>query len=199
MHDVNGCACNLGQSNRATYRLCLGGRGTSERVIFGGLLSLGESLLDDYVNRAAVFRVHADQAAVLRRSLQSFEDAAVVEHEHTGIRHEKFEAGDAFMHEIVHLRKLSTRYVGDDAVKRVVADSFIRSFVHPCFERLSQRLAFVLDREVDERGRASEGRSACASFEVVSAHRATERHVEMRMNVNSSGEHEFAGCIQYFG
>ena len=40
--------------------------------------------------------MHADERAVLRGLLQRLEDGGVVDHEHVGVGHEEFEAGDAF-------------------------------------------------------------------------------------------------------
>ena len=193
MHDVERRARHLGQRDGAADGFGFGGGGASERVILRRFLSFGQRLLHDHVDRAAVFRVHADQRAILRRVLQSFEDAAVVEHEHAGIRHEQLEAGHAFVDQIVHLGKLSAGNVGDDAVEGVVADGLARGLAHPGVEGLAQLLAFVLNGEVDQRGRSAEGGGARAGFEIVGAGGAAEGHVEMRMHVDAAGEDEFVG------
>ena len=166
-------------------------------MIFRRPLPFCKCLLHDHVDRASIFRVHAHHAAILRRSLQSLEDAAIVEHENSGISHEQLEAGHAFVNQIVHLRELSAGNVGHNAVKCIIADGFVGGLTHPCVESLAQGLTFVLNGEVDERGRATEGSGSRPRFEIVRAGRASKWHVEMRMYVNASGQHEFSRRIQH--
>ena len=64
-------------------------------------------------------------------------------------------------------------------------------------QRVVQRLAAVLDREVDDRGRAAERRRARAGLEVVGRRRAAERHVEMRVDVDAAGQHVLAGRVDH--
>ena len=199
MHDVDRRTRHFGQRDGAAMRFGLGGRRTSERVIFRRLLAFGQRLLHDDIDGAAVFGVHADHAAVLRCGLQSFENAPIVEHEHARICHEQLEAGHALVDQIVHLRKLPTGDVGHDAVKCIVADSLARRFAHPRVERLAQLLAFVLNGEVDQRCGAAERRGPRAGFEIVGAGRSAERHVEMSVNVDAAGEHELVRCIENLG
>ena len=73
-------------------------------------------------------------------------------------------------------------------MKGVIAHRFVGRFLHPGIESGSQRLTFVLDRKVDQRSRAAERGRARASFKVICARRSSERHVEMRMHVDSTGE-----------
>ena len=96
MNDVDGRAGHFGESDGAGSGFGLGGGGPGEGVIFRRAFSFGKGLLDDDVDGAAVFRVHADQATVFCGLAHGFENGGVVEHEDAGIGHEKFEAGDAF-------------------------------------------------------------------------------------------------------
>jgi hypothetical protein len=57
-------------------------------------LTSSKRLFDELVDHAAVFRVHADEAAVLSRALQRAEDRLIVHHEDAGIRHEQLDARD---------------------------------------------------------------------------------------------------------
>src|SRR6266568_3436183 len=170
MDDVDGSAGHFGEGDGAGGGFCLGGGGTSERVIFGGAFSFGERLLDDHVDGAAVFRVHADEAIVLRGLAHGLEDGGVIEHENAGIGHEELEAGDAFANELAHFFELRGAEIGDDAVEGVV----------------------------DERGGASEGCGDGASLEVVGAGGAAKGHVEVRVHVDAAGDDETAGSVDYF-
>ena len=55
---------------------------------------------------------------------------------------------------------------------------------------------FVLNGEVDQRGRAAESRSAGAGFKIVGAGGASEGHVEMRVHVDAAGENIFSSGVQ---
>ena len=64
-------------------------------------------------------------------------------------------------------------------------------FIHVS-QRVVQRLAAVLDREVDDRRRAAERGGDRAGLEVVGRRRAAERHVEVRVDVDAAGQHVLA-------
>src|SRR5207237_1883463 len=132
-------------------------------------LALGESLLNVYINGAAIFGVHADQAGMLGGLAHGAKNRGVVEHEHAGIGHEELEAGDAFANELAHFLELRGAEIGDYAVEGVVRDSFVVSFFHPSVKGLAEGLAFVLDGEVDQRGGAADSGGGGAGLKVVSA------------------------------
>ena len=69
-------------------------------------------------------------------------------------------------------------------------------FVH-VFPGVMQRLAAVLDREVDDRRRAAERRGARAGLEVVGRGRAAERHVHVGVDVDAAGQHVLAGGVDH--
>src|SRR5713101_3197755 len=78
VHNVNRRASHLRQSDRPGRSLGLRRRGPGQSVIFRRFFPFGEGLLDDYINGAAVFSMHADQPAVLCGRLKRFENAAVI-------------------------------------------------------------------------------------------------------------------------
>ena len=55
-----------------------------------------------------------------------------------------------------------------------------------------QRLAPVLNREVDDRRRAAERRGDRAGLEIVGRGRAAERHVHVGVHVDAAGQDELA-------
>ncbi len=155
-------------------------------MILRGFFPLGQRLLYDHIDCAAVFRMHANQSTVLRSSLQRLEDASVVEHENPWISHEQLEAGYPFAHEVVHFRKLSARDIRHDAMKGVVANRFVRSLAHPGIERLAQWLSFVLNRKIDERRRAAECCGPGSSFKIIGAGGAPKGHIKVRVHIDSA-------------
>ena len=161
-------------------------------MIFRRALSFSKSLLDDHVYGASIFRVHADKAVVFGGLAHGFEDGGVIEHENAGIGHEELEARDAFADELAHLFELRGAEVGDDAVEGVVGDGLVVRFLHPGIEGLAERLAFVLDGEVDERRGAAKSRGDGAGLEIVGAGGAAEGHVEVRVNVDAAGDQQQA-------
>src|SRR5205807_5429404 len=94
---------------------------------------------------------------------------------------------------LAHFLKLRGTEIGDDAVEGVVGDSFVVGFLHPGVESLAERLTFVLDGEIDQRGGAAESSGDGASLEIVGAGSAAEGHVEMRVDVDAAGNDEAAG------
>ena len=87
-----------------------------------------------------------------------------------------------------HFGQLRVGQVGDDAVEAVVGNRFRGRLLHPGVEGGAQGLAFVLDGEVDQRGGATEGGGASASFKIVGAGGASERHIEMGVDIDPAGE-----------
>ena len=197
MNDVDGRAGHFGQRNGARGGFGFGGRGPRQRVIFRCALAFRKRLLNDHVDRAAIFRVHADQAGVLGGLAHGAENSGVVEHEDAGIGHEEFEAGDAFAYQFAHLFELRGAEVGDDAVEGVVDDGFVVRLLHPGVKGLAESLPFVLDREIDQRGRAAEGRGNRAGLEIVGAGGAAEGHVQMGVNVDAARDDEQSRSVDH--
>ena len=190
MDDVDGAVGHFGEGDGAGSGFGFGGGGAREGVIFRSFFSFGEGLLDDDVDGAAVFGVHADEAGMFGGLAHGAEDCGVVEHEDAGVGHEKFEAGHAFADEVGHFFELGAAEVGDDAVEGVVDGGFVVGLGHPGVEGVAESLTFVLDGEVDERGGAAEGCGDCTGLEIVGAGGAAEGHVEMRVDVDAAGEEE---------
>ena len=139
--------------------------------------------------------MHAHQPTILGCGAERSKDAGIVEHENAGIGHEELETRHAIAHQSVHLLQLRGPEVGDDAMKRVIADCPAGRLLHPSIKGSSQRLASVLDGEIDERSRAPKRRRARAGFEIVGAGRAAEGHVEMSVHVDAARENVPVGGV----
>ena len=81
-------------------------------------------------------------------------------------------------------------------MKRVIADCLAGGFAHPRIEGLAQGLAFILNGKIDQRSGATESSGPGTRFKVVRTGGASEGHVEVRVDVDAPGQHEFAGGIQ---
>src|SRR5712671_538267 len=66
MNNVDGRSGHFRESNRAPRVFGFGGGRAGERMIFGRSLTLGQRLLNDYVDGPAIFSVHADEPGVFR-------------------------------------------------------------------------------------------------------------------------------------
>ena len=195
--DVDRDARHLRERDRAVGRLAFRAGRAGERVVLRLGLPFGERLLHQHVDHSAVLGVHADRSAVLPGAKERPENRAVVEHEHAGVGHEQLERRHAFGDERVHLPLDGVGQLGDDHVEAVVDRGLPLRLAAPRVERVPQRLSAVLDREVDDRGRAATGRRDRAGFEVVRGRRASEGHVEVGMDVDAAGDHVFAGSVDY--
>ena len=197
MHDVHRRARHLGQGDGAMHGFGFGRGGTRERVIDGRGLALGQRALDDHVDHAAVFGMHADQRAVLGGLRERFEDGGVIHHQDARIGHEQLEAGHAFAHHVVHVFEAGFAQIGDDHVQAVVDGGAAFGLLPPGVERVAHARAAGLDGEIDQRGGAAEGRGARAGFEIVARSGAAEGHVEMRVGVDAAGQQQHAGGVDH--
>ena len=187
--DVDRHAGHLGERDRAAGGFAFGRRRTRQRVILRRRLALAQRLLHQLVDDAAVLGVHADQAAVLAGAAQRAEDRRVVHHEDAGIRHEQLEAGDPLVaDQAVHLAEPGVLELGDDHVEAVVDHRLAVGPLPPVVQRVPHRLAAILDREVDDAGRAAERRRDGARLEVVGGRGAAERHVQVGVDVDAAGD-----------
>ena len=82
--------------------------------------------------------------------------------------------------------------------KRVVGHGLAVGLFHPGVERVAQRLALVLNGEIDQRGRAAEGRGARAGLKIVGAGGAAKRHVQVRVHVDAAGNDDAARRVEQF-
>ncbi len=75
-----------GQGPVRAFRLQAGGAG--QGMVFGFGMAFRQRRLDQFVDDDAVFRMHADQGAVLARLAHGPKDGAVVRQQDAGIGHE---------------------------------------------------------------------------------------------------------------
>src|SRR5437879_11269694 len=93
MNDVNGRAGHFSKGDGAGSGFGFGGGGARERVILGRAFSFGEGLLDDDVDGATIFGVHADEAVVIGGLAHGIDVRGVLEQDAAGMGAEVFDAG----------------------------------------------------------------------------------------------------------
>ena len=85
--------------------------------------------------------------------------------------------------------------VAHDHVEAVVGDGVALGLRVPRVEALAQGLALRLDREVDDRRRAAEGRRPGAGLERVLGERPAERQLHVGVDVDRARDDVLAGRI----
>jgi hypothetical protein len=147
VHDVQGRAREPRQHDRPMRRFLFGLPGARRAVVPRRGLAACERLRDEHVDGDAVLRVHHDERAVGGRGLHRPQDLAVVRVEDAGVRHEQFEAGDAFGHELVHGLQRIVVDAADDLVEPVVDRALPVGLVVPRGESVLDAFTGALDRE----------------------------------------------------
>ena len=196
MHDVQRRAGHLREHDRAVSRLGLGFPGAGEAVVLRIGLALSECLLHQDINRDAVLSMHHDGRTVIRRGLHGPQDLTVVAVEDTWIRHEEFEAGDAFVDEFVHGFEGVVVHAADDLVEAVVDRALAVGLCMPCGEGILHALTKLLHREVDDGGGASPGCRSSASFEGIRGERAAEGQLHVGVHIHATGDDVLAAGVE---
>ena len=80
--------------------------------------------------------MHANQAATRAGRGHGAKDRRVVNQEHTGIGHEQFEAGHAFVHDRVHLFDLPIFEFSCDQMKAIIDRALALGFLVPVIDAL---------------------------------------------------------------
>ena len=195
MHDVHRNTSQRRHHDGAMHRLRLRNRGPCQRVMNRRLLALGERLLHDHVDHAAVLGVHADQRAVLGCLLHRLEDRCVIHHQHAGIRHEQLEAGHALADHVVHVFQPRRAQIRDDHVQPIVDTRLPFGLLPPRIERVAHLRALRLDGKVHNRRRPADRRRARARLKIIRRRRPAKRHVEMRMRIDPARQDEQSGSV----
>ncbi len=201
MHNVNRRTRNLCHRNRTLHRLRLSRRWPRQRMIDRCRLTLGQRLLHDHVNHAAVLGVHADQRAILRRLLQRLEDRRVIRHQHIRIGHEQLEARHALAHHVIHIGQARlarvAAQIGHNHVQAVVDAGLALSLLPPGVQRIAHLRALRLNSEVHNRRCPSDGRSARARLKVIARRSPAKRHIEMRVRINAARQQQHLRRIHH--
>src|SRR5207248_9675453 len=179
-------------------RLALELRWTRERMVDRRGVSARECLADEDVDRVPVLGVHHHERSTRRGDLHRTEERLVVDLEDVLVGHEELVRRDSLLGQRRQLLEpLSVGDVGDGDVEPVVDDRLAVRLRMPGPERLCECLALALDAEVDVTGGAAARRRALSRLEVVDRDRAAERHVEMRVRVDTARQDELAGRVDH--
>ena len=189
MHDVERRARDAGELDRAVRRLPLGLGRTRERVEVRRGVARRQRLLHEDVDRVAVLGVHHHERTRLGRNLHRPEERLVVDHERALVRHEELVRGDPLLRQSGKLfERAALAEIGDRDVVAHVDELLPLALGVPGVECLGERAPGRLDAEVDvTRGTAERCRDL-ARRDVVDRDGPAERHVEVRMRIDQSGE-----------
>ncbi len=163
-------------------------------MIHRSRLSLGQSLLHQHIDYAAVLRMHAHQRAILRSLLQRAKDGRVVHHQHIGIRHEQLKARHALANHIVHVfearcaRQLSQ--VRHNHVQPVIDARLALGLPPPRIQRRAHLRSARLYGEVHNRRRPANRSRARARLKIIGRVSPSERHVQMSMRIHAARKHQ---------
>ncbi len=152
---------------------------------------------DRYFDNVAVLGMHLNETAETRRGAHHLEDRLVIDLQNVLVGHEHLERVHAFA--LDHLRDLFDRLgpaVGDRQVKRVIDRRFAGGLSVPRLDRVGERIALLMQREIDDRRRAAERRRRRSRSEVVGRRRAAEGHVEVRVRIDQPRENVRPDCVE---
>jgi hypothetical protein len=165
-------------------------------VINRGRFAFSDRLLNQQIDHAAVFGVHAYQAAVLSRLPHGTENGGIVYHQYVRVGHEELEAGHTFAHHLVHVFKVGFGEIRDDHVQAVV-DGSLLPFLPPGIECRAYPGSLGLSCEIDQAGCASERRRPCAGSEIIARKRAAEGHVHVGVDIDAAGDDIFPRGVNH--
>src|SRR5688572_12145295 len=83
-------------------------------------------------------------------------------------------------------------------MKAVIDGRLAFSLFMPVIDALNERLAFVLNCEVDDRRGSAVGCGACAGEKVIRGLSAAERKLHVSMWIDAPGNNQLAGGIYHF-
>ena len=198
MNDVERSARDARELDRPVRGLALGlGRpGQSVPVRLG--VSFRQRLLDEHVDHIAVLGVHHHERARLGRDLHRPEERLVVDHQCALVGHEELVGGDALVGQGGELlERAALPEIGDRHVVSHVDHLLAVRLRAPVVDRVGEGRAVRLDDEVDVARRAAEGSRGLPRLDVVDRYCPAERHVEMRVGIDTAGKHVLPGCIDH--
>ena len=151
---------------------------------------IGNRFLDDFIDHDSVFRVHADPGAVISRLTESTVKGSIVNIQYTRIGHEKLVGSNSLIRQFTHLTKPGIRHIGNDHVEGIIDESLAVGLFMPGIESFEGRLSFGLNREIDHTGGSSKSCCTRARLKIIGTHRPAERHIKMRVGIDSPGNHQ---------
>ena len=197
MHDVHGRLRHLRNRNRAMHAFGFGNRRARQRVILRRGASVRQSALDNLVDDDAVLRVHTNQTAALTGGRHRAIDRRIVNEKDAWIRHEQLETRHALIHHAPHLRQSFIFEISRDEMKTVINRRLAFGLRVPVIQCLSQRLALVLHREINDRRRPAVSRRPRPRKEIIRRLRPAERQLHMRVRIDPAGDDELTRRINH--
>ena len=168
-------------------------------MIQRGQVSFRPVFGDEKIDHIAVGGMHGNHTTALLHFIHQAHHLFIIDHQRSLVGHEHLERGNAFLLDQVH--DLFTGVVveiGHGHVKAVIAHAITTGTATPLFIRLVKRMSLFLQDEIDHHGGAPVQGGPGTGFVIIAAESAHERHFEVNMRVDESGEGIEPGSIDLF-
>ena len=195
MHDVGIHARVVGDVGEAARGFGFGYFGLREVVVERRELPGGPVLGDERVNHVAVGGVGRHEAAMLLNLLHQAHHLRVVNHKRALVSHKGFERGDAFGNHVLDFLLGAGVEIGHGHMEAVIAHGIAGGPAAPFLEGRAQRIALLLQDEVDDGGGAAVQGGAGTGFVGIGRKRAHKGHFEVHVRVDAAGHDELAGAV----
>ena len=199
VNDVPGTT-GVARDGSETFRsFGLGYFGLREVMIQRGQVSLRPVFGDEEIDHIAVGCMNGNHATALLHLIHQAHHLFIIDHQRSLVSHEHLERSNAFFFDQVH--DLFTGIIveiGHGHVKAVIAHAIAIGPAAPFFIGLVKRMSLFLQDEIDHHRGAPVQGGPGAAFVIIAAEGAHERHFEVYMRVDESGEGIEAGSIDLF-
>ena len=197
MHDVEGRAGHPGEHDGPIGGLGLGLPWAGDPVVERVGLSLSQGLGHQDVDRNAVFGMHHDHRAVVRRRLHRPENLAVIAVEHAGVGHEQLETGDALVHEFVHGLERIRIDTTNNLVEAVIDVTVTPRLLVPSGQAVLNSLARTLHGKVDDGRGATPCRSPSTRIKGVGREGSPEGQLHVGVAVDAARDDVLPGGVDH--
>jgi hypothetical protein len=183
--------------DRPVCRLALGDRRPGRGVPLWLGIAFGQRLFDEHVYGIAVLGVDHHERAGLGGDPHGLEERLVVDHDRALVGHEELVARHALLGGLGEVVQRSpVAKVGDGEVEADVDEGLGPLYLLvPRRECVWEALARLLQAEVHDGGRPSEGSRGRPRGEVVAGDGPAEGHLHVGMGVYGAGDHVLAGGV----
>ena len=196
MDDHDRRICHLADAQQMRHCLCLRRVRAALGMRARCKLPLRLMLLNERVDHACVFAVHACNAAVFFDLLQCVEQVLVADH-HRGIRHVHLERRNPLLEHLGHFGLNFVVPVIDRHVEAVVAARPAVGLLVPKIEAVLEALSLVRAGEIDDHRRAAANGAARAGVKVVRRRRIAHVEVKMRVCIDKTREQKLSRHVDH--
>jgi len=161
----------------------------------GAGIALGQQPRGQFGHHIAVLGMHHRDAAQIADPAEGREQLVVIHHQRALVGHEMLEAGDAPVHDRLHLIE---NLLPPPRHRHVIAVIAMRAarLVVPHLQRIQQALTRRRQGEIHHHRRPARQRGPRPALEIIGGIGAHEGHLQMRMRVDPARHDQTAAGIQ---